>query len=104
MRYVELRRHVWMLWERDRYGYVIDPTYREWIVARTVERVINATLHHDDAPAELGAHLLHDYTPRLDPVERPRFQFWWQHVMEYGFDGENPLRHLHKPTVKAGTK
>lgn len=101
MRYTEFRRHVWMLWREARFGDGIHPDYRSWIVARTVERVIDAALHHDNAPTELGAHLLHDYTPRLDPSERHRFQFWWQHVMNFGFDADNPLKHLHKQKAAA---
>lgn len=96
MRYAELRRHVWMLWCEARYRYPIPPDFRAWIVSRTVERVLDAQARHDDAAGELGVHLLYDYNPRFDSTERLRFAFWWQHVMEHGFDGENPLSHIHK--------
>lgn len=96
MRYAELSRHVWMLWEQARYRYFIDPDYRTWIVARTVERVLDATAAADNAADELGLHLLHDYRARFDSTERLRFAFWWQHVMQHGFDGDNPMAHLHK--------
>ena len=96
MRYAELRRHVWMLWREARHKDLIPPEYRAWIVNKTVERVLDAQLHHDDASGELGVHLLYDYARHFDSIERLRFAFWWQHVMEHGFDGENPLSHLHK--------
>lgn len=94
MRYSELSRHVWMLWREARHGDAIDKPYRAWIVSRTVERVLDATLHHDRAPEELGLHLLHDFRPRMDSDERLKFAFWWRHVMEHGFDGVNPLASL----------
>lgn len=96
MRYAELRRHVWMLWREARHLDTIQPEYRSWIVARTVERVLDAQLHNDNASDELGLHLLHDYRTQFDSTERLRFAFWWQHVMEHGFNGDNPLAHLHK--------
>lgn len=96
MRYIEFSRHVWMLWREARHLDPIDPGYRDWIVARTIERVLDATLAHDQAPTELGLHLLHDYRNQFNPTERLRFAFWWQHVMEHGFDGDNPMAHLHK--------
>lgn len=96
MRYVEFRRHVWMLWCEARHLYPIDKDYRAWIVARTVERVLEAQLHHDDASGELGVHLLYDYADKFNSTERLRFAFWWQHVMEHGFDADNPLAHLHR--------
>lgn len=91
-----------MLWREARFGDGIHPDYRSWIVDRTVERVLDAQLHHDNAPTELGLHLLHDYQGHLNQTERIRFGFWWQHVMNHGFHSDNPLRHLHKP--KVGTK
>lgn len=97
MRYRELRTHVWTLWREARYGDQIDAPYRAWIISRTNERVLDAQLVHDDAAGELGVHLLHDFREQFDSTERLRFAFWWQHVMEHGFDGDNPLRHLHKP-------
>lgn len=100
MRYHELRRHVWILWREARYLDPIDPVYRSWIVARTVERVLDAQLHHDGAADELGLHLLHDYRDQFDSTERLRFAFWWQHVMNFGFDSDNPLKNLHKPKPK----
>lgn len=96
MRYAELRRHVWMLWREARHRHPIDGPYREWIVERTVERVLDAQAGHDNAATELGLHLLHDYRDQFDSTERLRFAFWWAHVMEHGFDGENPLSHIHK--------
>lgn len=96
MRYTEFRRHVWMLWREARHLDTIQPEYRSWIVSKTVERVLDAQLHHDDAPGELGVHLLHDYRKQFDSTERLRFAFWWQHVMEHGFNGDNPMAHLHK--------
>lgn len=101
MRYIEFRRHVWMLWREARHKDTIQPEYREWVVQKTVERVLSAQVAHDDAAEELGLHLLHDYREQFDSTERLRFAFWWQHVMEHGFDGENPMSHLHK---KAGVK
>lgn len=98
MRYAEFSRHVWVLWLEARHQHPIDPPYRAWIVDRTVERALDAQVHHDHAVDELGLHLLHDYTPHLpDLLERNRFVFWWHHVMERGFNTDNPLAHLHKP-------
>lgn len=94
---------MWILWREARHRDPVPPVYREWIVARTVERVLDAQAHHDNAAEELGEHLAHDYRDRIDTAELPRFQFWWQHVMNHGFNGDNPLKHLHKPTVKAKT-
>jgi hypothetical protein len=100
MRYAELRRHVWMLWREARYLDPIDGPYRKWITERTLDRVFEAALVTDDAPDELAKHLAHDY--RFDNLERSRFMFWWNHVMEKGFDSDNPLAHLHKKVaVKA---
>lgn len=105
MRYHELRRHVWLLWREARHQDEIPAQYREWIVARTVERVIDAQLHHDNAAHELGQHLIHDYGRHIpDQTEHDRFHFWWDHVMNFGFNTPNPLRHLHKPRPKATTK
>lgn len=104
MRYSEMSRHVWILWNQARYLYPIHPVYRSWIVERTVERVLDAQAHHDDAANELGLHLLHDYRDRLNPTERLRFTFWWQHVMNHGFDGDNPMKHLHKTKPKVAAK
>lgn len=94
MRYVEFSRHVRILWQQARHGYALDPQYREWIVERTIDRIFDATLHHDNAPDELGKHLAWDY--RLEGQEHDRFNHWWQHVMEHGFNTPNPLSHLHK--------
>lgn len=105
MRYAELSRHVWMLWCEARHLHPIDPPYRAWIVERTIERALEAALHHDHAVDELGLHLLADYSPRLDLVERNRFVFWWAHVMDHGFNADSPLAHLHKPQRrKVGAK
>jgi hypothetical protein len=78
---------------------VTDPQYRKWIVERTHDRICDAALVADDAPDELGTHIAHDY--RLDGKELDRFRFWWQHVLEHGFDSPNPLAHLHKGKVTA---
>lgn len=96
MRYAEFRRHVWMLWREARHRDPIDKPFRDWIASRTVERILDAQLHHDNAATELGLHLLHDYRDQFDSTERLRFAFWWAHVMEHGFNGDNPLKHLHK--------
>ncbi|MCO4257393.1 hypothetical protein [Pseudarthrobacter cellobiosi] len=103
MRYQEFRRHVWILWREARHRDPIPPEYRAWIVARTVGRVMEAQWALDakagkltDAATELGLHLLYDYARHFDSTERLRFAFWWQHVMEHGFNGDNPLAHLHK--------
>lgn len=100
MRYAELRRHVWILWREARFLDPVDPQYRRWIAARTLGRVFDAATVCDNAANELCKHLAHDY--RLDGTELLRFTFWWNHAMEKGFNGENPLKHLHKPgKVKA---
>ena len=100
MRYAELRSHVWMLWCEARHRYTIEPPFRAWIVERTVERTLEAQVHHDNATDELGKHLAHDYRAHLrDDQEQSRFAFWWQHVMNHGFSGDNPLAHIHKNTA-----
>lgn len=94
MRYAELSRHVWILWCEARHLAPVDPQYRKWITERTIDRVFDASMATDNAPDELCKHLAHDY--RLESTELLRFNFWWNHVMEKGFDADNPLAHLHK--------
>ncbi|WP_427130344.1 hypothetical protein [Pseudarthrobacter sp. S9] len=94
MRYAELRRHVWILWCEARHLHMIDSQYRRWITEQTLARVFDASVAADNAPDELAKHLAHDY--RLDGTELLRFMFWWNHIMEKGFSGDNPLAHIHK--------
>lgn len=95
MRYQELRKHTWMLWREARYGDAIDPGYRKWAVGRTVEWTLEAHIADDRAIDELGLHLLHDFHDQFDSTERLRFAAWWDRVMDHGFDGDNPMKHLH---------
>ena len=97
MRYADLSRHVWILWSEARYGHEVDPAYRKWIVERTHDRICDAALADDTAPDELGKHLVWDY--RLVDQEKMRFNFWWAHVLNNGFDADNPLAGLHKKKV-----
>jgi hypothetical protein len=98
-RYAEMSRHVRILWAQARYGGEIDPTYRAWITMRTTDRLFDAMLAHDDATDELRKHLAHDY--RLEGQEPERFDFWWDHILDHGFDGPSPLKQLHKTSIYA---
>jgi hypothetical protein len=96
VKYADLSKYVRMLWGEARYGWDLDPTYRKWAVDRVNERLI---VTGPQAMDEYRAHLAFDY--RLDQTETGRFNFWWAHITEKGFNAGNPLSHLHKGKVPA---